>query len=126
MKISKININIIIIIISAIIFLVAYAIFTFIPIEICTGNECPTQTPTSGVIPTPDTPSTADLPSGSTIAYFVIGNHEAGSSTETALIRGRYSYLKYSSSDGGYVPDALYNWMSTDLSKTLTTKTISK
>lgn len=220
MKISKTNINIIIIIISTIIFLVAYAIFAIIPIEICTGNECPTQTPAPGVNPTPDIPSTPDLPSGSTIAYFgdsepasssdakeltkdlnqviplsptgkvdaiffmgdmtklsltlqavaasdvrnvpvyfVIGNHEAGSSSETALIRGRYStskfqlypgpagtdkttysmnvgnihvinmneywngatddsYLKYSSTDGGYIPDALYDWMNTDLSKT--------
>jgi Calcineurin-like phosphoesterase len=209
-----ININIIIIIISTIIFLVAYAIFTIIPIDICIGIECPTQTPTPGLIPT------QDLPSGSTIAYFgdaepasssdvkeltkdlnqviplsptgrvdaiffmgdmtklsltlqaiaasdiknvpayfVIGNHEAGSSSETALIQRRYStskfplnpgpagtdkttysmnvgnmhvinmneywngetddsYLKYSSTDGGYVPDTLYDWMSTDLSKT--------
>ncbi len=92
-------------------------------------------------------------------AYFVIGNHEAQSSSETSIIQGRYSasiiplnpgpagtdkttysmnvgnihvinmneywdgatddsYLKYSSTDGGYVPDALYNWMSTDLSNT--------
>ena len=91
--------------------------------------------------------------------YFVIGNHEAGSNSETAIIQGRYStsifplnpgpagtdkttysmnignihiinmneywngatddsYLKYSSSNGGYVPDPLYNWMSTDLSNT--------
>ncbi|PWB49995.1 MAG: hypothetical protein C3F06_12895 [Candidatus Methanoperedenaceae archaeon] len=91
--------------------------------------------------------------------YFVIGNHEAQSNSETALIQGRFSaskfplnpgpartdkttysmnvgnmhvinmneywngatddsYLKYSSTDGGYVPDALYNWMSTDLSDT--------
>jgi predicted phosphodiesterase len=91
--------------------------------------------------------------------YFVMGNHEAQSSSETAIIQGRYSnsifplnpgpagtdkttysmnvgnihlinmneywdgatddsYLKYSSNDGGYVPDALYNWMSTDLSNT--------
>lgn len=91
--------------------------------------------------------------------YFVIGNHEAGSNSETALIQGRFSaskfplnpgppgtdkttysmnvgnmhvinmneywngatddsYLKYSSTDGGYVPDALYDWISTDLSKT--------
>ncbi|HMB44414.1 MAG TPA: metallophosphoesterase [Candidatus Methanoperedens sp.] len=209
-----ININIIIIIISTIIFLVAYAIVTIIPIEICSGNDCPNQTINPGIIPTPDPgygstiaylgdsqPAsssdakelTKDLnkviplsPMGKVDAiffmgdmtklsltlqavetsdvknvpvYFVIGNHEAGSSSETALIQGRYStskfplnpgpagtdkttysmnvgnihvinmneywnganddsYLKYSSSDGGYVPDALYNWMSADLSRT--------
>lgn len=97
--------------------------------------------------------------------YFVIGNHEAQSSSETAIIQNRFSssifplnpgpagtdkttysmnvgnihvinmneywngatddsYMKYSSSDGGYVPDALYNWMSTDLSNALDWKIV--
>lgn len=210
----KININIILIIISTIIFLVAFYIAAIIPIEICSGNDCPTQTPSSGLIPIQDkSPGltiayigdaepqsssdvkelTKDLdqvipqsPTGRVDAiffmgdmtkisltlkavassdvnnvpvYFVIGNHEAQSSDETAIIRGRYSaskfplnpgppgtdkttysmnvgnihiinmneywngatddsYMKYSSSNGGYVPDRLYNWMSTDLSNT--------
>ncbi len=207
-----ININILLIIICTIIFLVAYAIVAIIPVEICTGDECQTQTPAP--VPSQDPSSgstiaylgdaepaspsdvkelTKDLdqviplsPTGKVDAiffmgdmtklsltlqavaasdiknvpvYFVIGNHEAGSSSESGLIRGRYSnskfhlnpgpagtdkttysmnvgnihvinmneywngatddsYLKYSSTDGGYVPDALYDWMSTDLSKT--------
>ena len=213
-KKHKININIILIIISIIILLIAFYITSIIPIEMCSGNDCPTQTPSSGVIPAqdkspgltiayigdaePESSSdvkelTKDLnqvipqsPTGRVDAiffmgdmtkisltikavessdvnnvpvYFVIGNHEAQSSDETAIIRGRYSasifllnpgppgtdkttysmnvgnmhvinmneywngatddsYLKYSSTDGGYIPDTLYDWMGADLSKT--------
>jgi len=70
MKIGKhkIDINIVLIIISTIIFLIAFYIVAIIPIETCSGNDCPTQTPSSGVIPA------QDKSPGLTIAY--IGDAE--------------------------------------------------
>jgi len=196
MKIKKppININVIIIVISAIIFLAASVIVTIIPTpgqlsgstiayfgdsEPASSSDIKELTrDLNQVIPLSPTGRvdaiffmgdmtklslTLKAVAASDVknvpVYFVIGNHEAGSSSETTLIQGRYSdskfplnpgppgsdkttysmnvgnmhvinmneywngetddsYLKYSSTDGGYVPDPLYDWMSTDLSKT--------